>query len=304
VRYEGFGAYCAGYAFLNTTNCEKVSPEEYELLSGVPFGIKHIVGDSHRMLTPFFEPCFRVEFTAELLGFSSQYNRLNQISDSVEYISKMPTGSRVMLGPIDMGCLLHLPQNLYYKGESHYISIEIMTDNDFVIIDSEGVIAFKYDKKSLLSALSVESIPESGGCLNIWSFSEAAGAGIAPSEYRSLILKYAVKNMGYAEQAGEGSQSFTTCYKAIEFSNPAEWGLKLFHGLNFQIQRKSLFLECVNKWRLNGITDIIYNQINILCSLRECALKKKRMSFGDFENIATYERELLNQLNAIHAREV
>jgi len=124
MHYNGFGAWCAAYAFLNTTQLIGKDPEIYELLSGVPFGIKHRENDSFGMLTPFTEPCFRVEATAEMLGYKATRFQFNDIVDAVTYLAKSD-GMRFMVGPVDMGYLLHLPQNLYYAGQSHYIAIAV-----------------------------------------------------------------------------------------------------------------------------------------------------------------------------------
>jgi hypothetical protein len=303
MRYEGFGPLCAAYAFLNTIRCPKAKPEEYELLSGEPFGVKHVSGDRHNLLSPFVDSFKTVEPTAQLFGYASCMDQFSLSADCVEFISLKPSGSRVMVGPIDMGRLLHLPQNLFYLGGSHYISIEVLSTDCFIVIDSEGVLAYKYNKKVLSSILSIEKIASANNYFHIWSFSEISSK-TNPHEYPSLILRRAVTNLEKAEQAGEGSQAFNACFNAIKDISPSNWGLILFYDMNFQIQRQLLILQYLSRHLPNDIIDILKNQINVFYELRQQSFQKKSLNIDDFNKLADYERELLNKLQALRLQEI
>jgi hypothetical protein len=302
MSYEGFGALCAAYAFLNTTGFPKISPETYELLSGVPFGIKHIVGDSHRMLTPFVEPCHRIGSTASLLGYSTTLSQFSDIVGATTYIAQFPIESRVMLGPVDMGYLTHLPQNLYYCGESHYFSIVVWSRECFIAVDSEGTLSYKYDKKTLTSVLNSDRISESNGLLNVWKFNRVNDY-LQQKDYRSIILRLAISNMNSAEDSGNGSQSFIACYNDLKDVNPIEWSLKLYYELNFLIQRKLLFSVQLRKWCLVSAKNILMEQIKTLCELREDALQKQTPNKKLYEQVAYHERALLQIFAGLKKKE-
>jgi hypothetical protein len=303
MNYRGFGALCASYAFLNTTRFFQGNPETYELLSGIPFGVKHCAGDPHRMLSPFIEPCFRVESTAYKLGYSATHIQFADSSGVISYITGLPTNSRIMIGPVYMGYLSQLPQKLYYIGQSHYFSITLRSNNYFVATDSESTICFSCDRKSLMQILSVKCIPESNGLINIWQFHKA-DYSLPPNEYKHAILRTAIENMRNAEDAGQGSQAYIACIGDLGVSDPADWGLRLFFEINFIIQRKHLFSNQLCKWGLDCANRVLILQLELLYILRERALKKEPVNEKIFLQVSAYEKDLAQVLNDLLEREV
>ena len=87
LPYCGFGAWCAAYAFLNTTQCHRVTPELYELLSGVPFGVAFHMRCPSRILVPFAEPYNEVETVAKVLGYKTTARKYDDISSVVDFLS-------------------------------------------------------------------------------------------------------------------------------------------------------------------------------------------------------------------------
>jgi hypothetical protein len=289
MNYDGFGAWCAAYAFLNTTCFSKGEPYTYELLSGVPFGLKHRANDRQRMLTPLIEPCFRVEATATMLGYTTTMMRFANINTAISYIAQLPSGSRVMAGPVDMGYLTHLPQNLYYTGQSHYFSIAKNTSNRFIVIDSEGVLCYLYDEEALRQILNVECLPEADGLLNIWRFDKTDNY-LPDSEYKRTILQCAASNLKKAEAEGQGSQAFIACSDALAGVDPTQWHLRLFFELNFVIQRKYLFSKRLRQWGAHTAHDVLTQQLHTLCTLREQTMRKEPINIDLFQRASDYER--------------
>jgi hypothetical protein len=300
MNYNGFGALCAAYAFLNTVKCSTIDPELYELLSGVPFGLKHLKGDPFRILTPLDEPYLRVEATSGMLGYMSQIHQFKDSLEAVHYILALPVNACAMIGPIDMGFLTHLPLNLFYCGRSHYISVEKCENNSIAVIDSEGVLMYKYDNDSLCKILSVISIPNTNGKINIWQF-ENFNSSLARRDFEHVIIDIAAKNLQRAEAVGQGSQAILTCANLLENDDIKKWALKLCHELNYLIQRKHLLLNQLLKQGADSQISIVNQQLDILCVIRKSAMYETRTDYDLFKRLADYERELTTSISQLTA---
>lgn len=297
ICYNGFGAWCAAYAFLNTTQCSDVSPELYELLSGVPFGIKYNSDNKSRLLSPFIEPCLRVKAVSQILGYSAKLSRFKEISEAVYYLSSMDCGKRVMIGPIDMGHLKYLPLNMYYIKQSHYISVEKQKDDKYCVTDSEAILLSVCSDEYLSGIINVSNIPEAENNINIWEF-ELLTNRTKTSEYTDIICREASKNLMSAEEAGQGSSAILRCADFLEDMDTSHPDLRLYHEFNYVLQRKLLALSrfrCCNKFQ----TGVLEKQINIFCHIRDSVIRNEKMDCSLLRLAADYEYELANSMQGI-----
>ena len=288
---RGFGAWCAAYAFLNTVKCRTITPELYTLLSGVPFGLKHRHGDSFRILTPLIEPCFRVESTSSMIGYNSAKHQFSDAIEAVRFLSSLPLTNRAMVGPIDMGFLPHLPQNMYYCGQSHYISVEKLDNQHLLVIDSEGVPSYKYEINTFHKILNIQNIPEANGILSIWCF-EKQDSFVSADNWEPTIVGIAVKNLQCAEQEGQGSKAITACADFLSGVDVKNWYLKLCYELNYLIQRKNLFLSQLVKLGAEVQIRIVEKQLDALCNIRKCSMFETKIDLDFFRYLADHEQEL------------
>lgn len=297
ICYHGFGAWCAAYAFLNTTQSSDVTPELYELLSGVPFGIKYNTDNKSRLLSPFIEPCLRVKDVSEMLGYSAKLSKFKEISEAVYFLSSMDCCKRVMIGPIDMGHLAYLPLNLYYLKQSHYISVEKQKDDKYCVTDSEGVLLSSCSEEYLSGIINVCDIPESENNINIWEF-ELSANRIKTSKYIDIIRREARKNLMNAEETGQGSNAILQCADLLEYTDSLRSDLQLYHEFNYVLQRKLLVhskFRCYDKYQ----TDILEKQINIFCHIRDSVIRNGKMDCNLLRMAADYEYELANSMQGI-----
>lgn len=297
IRYNGFGAWCAAYAFLNTTQCSDVTPELYELLSGVPFGIKYNHDNKSRLLSPFIEPCLRVKDVSKILGYSAKLSKFKNISEVVYFLSSMNCGKRVMIGPIDMGHLTYLPLNLYYIKQSHYISVEKQKDDKYCVTDSEGILLCICSGEYLSSIINVSDIPESENNINIWEF-ELSTYRIKTSEYIDIIRCEAHKNLMNAEKVGQGSNAILQCADLMEYMAPMYPNLRLYYEFNYVLQCKLLAFGSLRIYNQSQ-TKILEKQINIFCHIRDSVIQNKKMDCHLFRLAADYEYELANSTQEI-----
>lgn len=288
MYYNGFGAWCAAYAFLNTVNSTEITPEMYELLSGVPFGLKHNCNNKYKILTPFIEPCFRVEDTAGLLGYRSEHWRFDDAVQAVQFMSGFMPGQRIMMGPVNMGWLGYLPQNMLYRGQSHYIAIEKRSQDRYSVIDSECVLGFDYTSEELCEIISVDKIPEAEGVINIWRFEKATDEPVKKEEYRQVIIDKAHQNLMRAENEGQGSNAVMACDKFLSDKDIKEWYMVIYYEINYIIQRKELAIRYQ--------TGLIEQEIDILCAIRNHALLCEPVNHNLFKRFADCEHELANKI--------
>lgn len=266
LHYCGFGAWCAAYAFLNTTQCFRVTPEVYELLSGVPFGIAFHMRCPSRIFVPFAEPCNEVETVAKVLGYKATAGRYNDISSAVDFLSGLPPHSKVMIGPINMGFLDYLPQNIFYMNQSHYISVNKQEDGKYRITDSESTLAVSCTSERLKKIVSPKDIPEANGTIHVWQF-KGAGDGRSKEEFISIIKGVAYENLSKAEKAGHGSLAVKRCAEFLSAADIKGRQLKICYDINYLLQRKLLAEGCCAIWSADQ-KKIIAKQIDILCILR------------------------------------
>ena len=298
MDYKGFGAWCAAYAFLNTVKNKTVTPELYTLLSGTPFGLKHRHGDPFRILTPLVEPCFKVESTSSMLGYDSTKNQFGDAIEAVQFLSRLPLANRAMIGPIDMGFLPHLPQNMYYCGQSHYVSAEKLDNQHLLVIDSEGVPGYKYELSTFHKVLNIKNIPEAKGTLNIWLF-EKQDDFVAADSWTPAIIGIASKNLQRAEQEEQGSKAITACSDFLSGVDMKNWYLKLCYELNYLIQRKNLFLSQLLKLGAEVQIRIVEKQLDALCNIRKCTMFETKIDRDFFRCLADYEQELAVKMSLL-----
>jgi|GEM_PF-4368106 len=303
MDYKGFGAWCAAYAFLNTVKSKTVTPELYTLLSGTPFGLKHRHGDSFRILTPLIEPCFRMESTSSMVGYNSTKHQFVDAIEAVQFLSRLPLTNRAMIGPIDMGFLPHLPHNMYYCGQSHYIAVEKLDNQHLLIIDSECVPSYKYEINTFHKMLNIKNIPETNGILNIWCFEKQNGF-IAMDNWKPTIISIAAKNLLRAEQEGQGSKAITACAEFLSGVDMKNWYLKLFYELNYLIQRKNLFLSQLIKLGAEVQIRIVEKQLDVLCHIRKGNMCETKINLDFFRYLSSYEQELAIKMAQLTDEEV
>lgn len=266
LPYCGFGAWCAAYAFLNTTRCHRVTPELYELLSGVPFGIAFHMRYPSRILVPFAEPYNEVETVAEVLGYKAEARKYEDISSAVDFVSGLPPHSKAMIGPINMGFLDYLPQNMFYMNQSHYISVEKQEGGKYRITDSECTLAASCTDEHLRKIISPKDIPEANGTVHVWRF-KRAGDGYPKEEFVSVIRGVAYENLSKAEKAEHGSLAVKRCAEFLSAVDIDGRRLRICYDINYLLQRKLLAEGCRAIWSAYQ-KKIIERQIDILCILR------------------------------------
>lgn len=290
LPYCGFGAWCAAYAFLNTTQCRRVTPKLYELLSGVPFGIAFHTRYPSRILVPFAEPYNEVETVAHVLGYKATAHKYDDVSSAMDFLSGLPPHSKVMIGPINMGFLDYLPQNMFYMNQSHYISVKKQEDGKYRITDSECALAVSCTDEHLRKIISPKDIPEANGAVYVWRF-KRAGDGYPKEEFVSIIKGVAYENLSKAEKAGHGSLAVKRCAEFLSAMDIDGRQLRICYDINYLLQRKLLAEGCCAIWSAYQ-KKIIEKQIDVLCILRGDIMASRSVNTSLLLRFADLEYDL------------
>jgi hypothetical protein len=281
MRYYGFGPWCAAYAFINTTGKENVSPETYELLSGIPFGIKFTMDSPNTCLGPLNEPYTAVDYCAKILGYNAVLKQFAHPSYLVEYVKQLATRTSFMLGPINMKSLRHLPEPFWYNNQSHYIALYKDKTEILLVIDSEGVPAYKYTINELDAIISVKNISEANGLINLWHF-EKANDPFDLYDIEHLIIDKATKNLLRAENEYQGSFAIKEFCENIQCILNDKGYIWIYYELNYLLQQKKLFLDfMITTNHYESMRKIVERQIKYLVSMRS-SVQNKQLPDCDF----------------------
>lgn len=228
---------CHSQAFLSAFKLPfDVSPEEFELLTSVPFGIRHIPGDPNRVLIPHLDPDLGLERAATALGLEVQFSSEASIDagpQAIERLDNWLNTGPVVLGPIDLGELTYHPTAAPLAGCDHYVvALGRATDKRLILRDPEGFIQVAVSEDVLVRAWAKERVPEGRGPFAMRRLRVALDT-VPPSgtTLRAQVVKHAIGNLreamtsrnggSRAWRAIEGEQHSPSVRRALTFLIPA-----------------------------------------------------------------------------------
>ncbi len=161
IPYIGSGAYCYSNstAMLLTSIGETISPNLIEPLTGVGLGVTFekngFLFFSHSNLLPDLGICKALD----ALGFSYQ-SKFSQTKSEfpIEELKRALAKGPVILGPLDMGCLIYNPDSKLLKGVDHFVLAYDMKDKDIFLHDPAGFPCVKLSLKCLKDAWMADNI--------------------------------------------------------------------------------------------------------------------------------------------------
>lgn len=153
-RYVGFGWSCGSFAVENAVKKLPVSAEQYEMLGGVPFGLKNDKNTIITLTDPFDGIMRAAENLAvfverkSFIEFSPFWSNLLEDADN--------KNRSIVLGPVNMQKLFYIPFSSFYSDVDHYLALEAMNENEMYITDSDGFIQIKVLKEQAIKMLDTE----------------------------------------------------------------------------------------------------------------------------------------------------
>ena len=135
-NYIGFGWSCGSFAVDNAVKKLPISAELYEIIGGVPFGVKH---DENIILTQT-DPFDGILISGQNIGMDicrKTYMDFDCFWDSLfsDY-SKDKYG--IVIGPVNMRKLYYIPFSSFYSDVDHFLAVKRMNATSVCISDSDG----------------------------------------------------------------------------------------------------------------------------------------------------------------------
>lgn len=191
VYYKGSGQYCyANSLAMALSKEEEYDPGYLECLTGVAISA---------FLTEDGLPFFSSKFNAPDKGINYALDHLGY--NYTHYFSKIPDrfegdkafqelellmeNGPVIVGPVDMGKLVYIPNHAYLGGVDHYIVVHCVDRNNVFIHDPAGYPYMSLTRDEFMRAWKAESIEYKMGSYSIWGNFERIG----PPSYKEQFLK-------------------------------------------------------------------------------------------------------------------
>lgn len=138
VSYVGSGPYCYANSMAMMLGAEAPSPALLEVLTGSPFGMQLLEGRMP-MFDPYgWDPDFGIDAALELLGWECRRSTGGDAETALDMLREDVKAGPVMVGPVDMGLLLHQPGMTAAMGADHWV----------VVIDVDEATVLMHDPNS------------------------------------------------------------------------------------------------------------------------------------------------------------
>ena len=123
VRYIGSGPYCYANSLAMMLDSAAPEPALIEVLTGSPFGAALISG-----IAPFFNPLgwdpgVGLDAAIDLLGWTCRLSAAGSDTDAAARLREASASRPLLVGPLELGLLLHHPDSGTAIGSDHYMVV-------------------------------------------------------------------------------------------------------------------------------------------------------------------------------------
>ncbi|MCY0944110.1 hypothetical protein [Streptomyces antarcticus] len=136
--YIGSGPYCFSNSLAMALGEDAPSPSVIEVLTGSPFGFQ-LLADEVPLFDPFgWDPEIGLDSAIDVLGYTCERS---DGGDADEALGRLRAGTErgpVLVGPMDMGLLLHQPGSGSATGADHYVVVLAVDGGTVVFHDPHG----------------------------------------------------------------------------------------------------------------------------------------------------------------------
>jgi hypothetical protein len=138
MRYIGSGPYCYANSLAMMLGSAAPEPAVIEVLTGSPFGAELIGG-----ATPFFNPLgwdpgIGLDAAIDLLGWTCQHSAAGSDTDAAAQLRGASASHPLLVGPVELGLLLHHPGSGTAIGSDHYMVVTGVENNIVRFHDPHG----------------------------------------------------------------------------------------------------------------------------------------------------------------------
>ncbi|MFD6905770.1 hypothetical protein [Streptomyces sp. NPDC060077] len=138
LPYIGSGPYCFSNSLGMMLGEGAPLPPFLEVLTGSPFGVQ-LLADEVPLFDPFgWDPEAGLDAAIELLGYACERSDGDDADDALVRLSAAAAQGPVLVGPLDMGLLLHQPGSGSAAGADHYVVVLAVDGGMVVFHDPHG----------------------------------------------------------------------------------------------------------------------------------------------------------------------
>ena len=152
--YVGFGWSCGSFAVDNAVKNLPVTAELYEIIGGVPFGLKN----DENIVTTLMEPFDGILIAAQNIGMQAYRKTFVEFDRFWEclYLDYKSKEYAIVLGPVNMQKLFYIPFSSFYSDVDHFLALVEMDVDSLYITDSDGFAQIKIMKEQAIKMLNAD----------------------------------------------------------------------------------------------------------------------------------------------------
>ncbi len=306
ISYIGSGEYCYANSLSTVLQHagESISPDLIECLTCV--GNSAMMADEIPYFNSFFNvPDEGINRSLTTLGFTFYHSFLkeNEAAAAESRLAELKSAIRkgpVVVGPVEMGCLVYNPNYRFLAGADHYITV-IEDKGDFLRVhDPKGYPFALLDVKNFMDAWKAEAIGYRKGSYSMWTNIERAANPSAVEIFNHTIQEIALilqkerelgdKDAGIAAIDTLAKRARNNSLAPHVIEHLTQFALPL--GARRANDYYKFFKSCDEK-----IADLKYRQAILFGDALSALMFSSQVSFADillqFADIETQYQELI-----------
>jgi hypothetical protein len=284
---------------------EQVSPQEMEAYTGVGLGAFWLPKEKLLFFSSISNPPdLGITRALHLLGFSFEEKVTNDpTKPPFDQLRSDLANSAAVLGPLDMGYLLHNPLHKRMMGADHFVLAYRFEKDGVLIHDPEGFPSVLLPFRQLELAWRADSIPYHRGHYRYWTrprrIRRPSRDELYDSTLRSFKEVYSeAESLAKKQNLTIDAKAITTLSKHVKQDkvSPAERGFMVFFSLKLGARRALDFAGFFGSMNPE-LARMKEKQAELFGALQTFAVQKKWAKVADsLEQLAQVETEFRDTL--------
>ncbi|MEU9578320.1 hypothetical protein [Streptomyces chilikensis] len=137
--FRGSSPYCYANSLAMVLDADSPAPSAIEVLTGSPFGAQWVEGGLPHFDPLGWDPDLGLDQAIDLLGWTCQRTSGGDASEAIGRLRHASKSGPVLVGPVDIGLLLHQPWSAgEANGSDHWVVVLDVDDEKVVFHDPDG----------------------------------------------------------------------------------------------------------------------------------------------------------------------
>lgn len=223
VRYVGSGPYCYANSLASVFG-DGIDPGLVEVLTGSPFGLELIAGRVLLFDPLGWDPGIGIEAALALLGWTCDASDGDDAATALDRMRVALESGPVLVGPLEIGLLLHHPEPRGAIGSDHYVVVLGIEEDLVRFHDPHGYPYATMPMQAFMLAWRADSISYAEVQYRMWSgFQRRRDVAAADAVQACLPAAVAWLERGRPERVPPGSVGGADA--AIAFADLVKAGL-------------------------------------------------------------------------------